>query len=211
MATVFPGKSKPKAKSDDGERRPRNRGFYVLAASTFFVWICNYNTYAFIFIHFTENLGVPHGDIGMWAAILGLTEVPFYFLMDAILPKVRNRIVYIIGMLGIALFTLLLGFVPNLLMLALLLVFRGLVWPSFQLSSFTLVNTISDPRNAATNQALVHVTVPGIALLLTGSLFGWTFDNLGPQVFFALSALMSVIAAGIVVAGFRLFDVKPSV
>ena len=130
--------------------------------------------------------------------------------MDAILPKVRIRIAYIIGMLGTALFAFLLGVVPSLTLLAPLLILRGLVWPCYQLSSFTLVNAISHPRNAATNQAILQVTMPSIALLLTGSLFGWAYDNLGPSAFFSLSALMTAIGACIVIAGFRLFDARQS-
>ena len=208
-ATVFPAKTQDKPKRGDEAKQPRNRGFYVLAASQFFVAMGTYNAYVFIFIHFVKNLGVPSADVGLWAAILGIVEFPFFFLMDAILPKVRIRIAYIVSVLGIGVFMLLMGVVPNLPLLALLLVLRGLIWPAFHLSSFTLVNAISHPRNVATNQAILQVTMPSVALLLTGSLFGWTFDNLGPVAFFLLCALMCAIGASIVIAGFRLFETKP--
>ena len=210
MTTVFPAKPKEKVKADVGPKQPRNRGFYVLAAAQFFISMGTYNAYAFIFIHFNQNLGVPSADIGLWAAILGAVEIPFFYLMDAILPRVRIRIAYIVSVLGIALFTLSLGAVSSLPLLAVLLVFRGLIWPGFYLSSFQLVNAISHPRNVATNQAIVQVTMPSIALLLTGSFFGWTFDNLGAGAFFLLCALACLIGASIVTAGFRLFETKPA-
>ncbi len=206
LATVFPAKPKEKVKDEAAPRQPRNRGFFVLAASQFFISMGTYNAYAFIFIYFSQDLGVPAADIGLWAALLGAVEVPFCYLMDRILPKMRTRSAYIISVLGIALFTVLLGAVPNLPLLALLLVFRGLAWPGFYLSSFQLVDAISQPRNVATNQALLQVTMPSIALLLTGSFFGWTFDNLGPAVFFVLCALMCALGAGIVFAGARFFE-----
>ena len=208
FATVFPAKPKLKQSAAYEERRPRNRGFYVLAASQFFISMGTYNAYAFIFIHFNINLGIAAEDIGLWAAILGGVEVPFFYLMDSILPRMRIRVGYILSVLGIAVFTILLGAVSSLPMLALLMILRGLVWPGYHLSSFTLVNAISHPRNVATNQALIQVTMPSIALVLTGSLFGWAFDNLGASAFFALCALMLVIGVGIVVAGFRLFESK---
>ena len=208
FATVFPAKPKLKPSAADEERLPRNRGFYVLAASQFFISMGTYNAYAFIFIHFNTNLGIAAEDIGLWAAILGGVEVPFFYLMDSILPRMRIRVGYILSVLGIAVFTILLGAVSSLPMLALLMILRGLVWPGYHLSSFTLVNAISHPRNVATNQALIQVTMPSIALVLTGSLFGWAFDNLGASAFFALCALMLVIGVGIVVAGFRLFEPK---
>lgn len=209
-STIFPEQSKEKPKAEDGEKQPRNRGFLVLAASQFFVAMGTYNMYSFVFIHFNQNLGIPQAHIGLWAALMGAVEFPFFFLMDAILPKLRIRIAYILGVLGTGLFAFLLGVVPSLPLLALLLVLRGLAWPCYQLSSFTLVNSISHPRNAATNQAIVQVTMPSIALLLTGSLFGWAYDNLGAGVFFSLNALMCLIAAAVIIAGFRLFDARQS-
>lgn len=210
MATVFPPKPKVKPKAAAEEKQPRNRGFYVLAVSNFFISMGTYNAYAFIFIYFNKDLGIPSVDIGLWAAILGIVEIPFFYLMDAILPKMRIRVAYIVSVLGIAVFTIALGAVETLPVLALLLVFRGLVWPGFHLSSFQLVNAISHPGNAATNQALVQVTMPSISLLLTGSLFGWTFDNLGPQAFFVVCALACATGVCIVIAGFRLIDRTPA-
>ena len=210
LSTVFPAKTADKTTAEDAPRQPRNRGFYVLAASQFFVWMGAFNSFAFIFIHFTDNLGVPPAQIGIWAAILGAVEAPFLFLMDSILPKVRIRIAYIISVFGIALFTLLLGLVQSLPMLAFVLVLRGLSWPGFHLSSFQLVNAISRPRNVSTNQALLQVTIPGAALLLTGSFFGWAYHNLGAGAFFALCALAYVIGAGVLIVGFRLFETQVS-
>ena len=207
-STIFPEGSQDKTKVEEGGRQPRNRGFYVMAASQFFVSMGTYNMYSFIFIHFNQNLDVPSAHIGLWAALMGAVEFPFFFLMDAILPRFRIRVAYIAGMLGTALFAFLLGVVQSTLLLAPLLILRGLVWPTYQLSSFTLVNAISHPRNAATNQAILQVTLPSIALLLTGSLFGWAYDNLGAAPFFSLNALMCAIGACIVIAGFRLFDAR---
>jgi NADH:ubiquinone oxidoreductase subunit K len=68
------------------------------------------------------------------------------------------------------------------------------------------MNEISHPRNVATNQAIVQVTMPGIALLLTGSLYGYAYDQFGAGAFYALCALAAAVGVGIVVACFRLFD-----
>ena len=208
MATGFPPKPKEKVKVDGGPKQPRNRGIYVLTASQFFISMGTFNAFAFLFIHLNQNLSFPSEHIGIWAAILAGVEIPFFYLMDTILPKVRIRILYIASVLGIALYTVLLGVVTSLPLLAVLLVFRGMLWPGFHLSSFRLVNAISHPRNVATNQAIVHVTMPSISLLLTGSFFGWAFDNLGAGGFFAFCALACATGACIVIAGFRLFDVR---
>lgn len=210
MSTIFPARPKHKAKRSEASKQPRNRGFYVLVASQFFLMMGIHNGFYFMFIHFSQNLGVATAEIGLWAALLGAVEIPFFVMMDTILPKVRTRTAYLAGIIGIAVFTFLLGAVQTLPALALLILFRGIVWPGFHLSSYTLVSQISHPHNAATNQAILQVTMPSIALLLTGSLFGWVFDNLGAGAFFALCALACAIAALIVIAGYRLFESQPA-
>ena len=206
LSTIFPAKPKEKAKPDSGPTQPRNRGIYVLAASQFFVTMCTHNAFAFLFIHLSQNLGVKSSDIGIWAAMLAVVEFPFYYLTDALLPRVRLPVTYIFGIIGIALTTLCIGIVPNLPLLFLLFVCRGISWPAYQLSCYRLMNAISHPRNVATNQAIVQVTMPGIALLLTGSLYGWAYDHMGAGAFYALCGLAAALGACIVIAGFRLFD-----
>ena len=210
LATIFPAKPKEKMKPQAGPKQPRNPGIYVLAASQFFVTMCTHNAFAFLFIHMSQNLGVSVAQIGLWAALLAVVEFPFYYLTDALLPRVRLRHTYALGVVGIAITTLCIGIVPNLPLLLLLFVCRGLSWPAYQLSSFRLMNAISHPRNAATNQAIVQVTMPGIALLLTGSLYGWIYDHLGAGVFFAICALAGAIGVAIALAGFRLTDARRS-
>ena len=210
MSTVFPSKPKRKAHDADVPKPPRNRGFYVLIVSQFFIYMGVQNAFQFTFIHLSENLGIATADIGLWAALLAAIEIPFFILLDSIMPRVRTRTAYIAGTLGMAAFLLLLGQIQTLPGLALLLVFRGFSWPAMHLASYTLVAEISHPSNVATNQAILHVTMPSIALLLTGSLFGWTFDHLGAGAFFSYCALICVIGATIVIAGFRLFDTNPA-
>lgn len=204
LSTIFPAKPKEKVKAAAGPKHPRNRGIYVLAASQFFVAMCTHNAFAFLFIHMSQNLGVTVAHIGLWAALLAVVEFPFYFLTDALLPRVRLRVTYAFGVVGIALTTLGIGIAPNLPLLLLLFVCRGLSWPAYQLSCYRLMNEISHPRNAATNQAIVQVTMPGIALLLTGSLYGYAYDQLGAGAFFAFCALAGALGAVIALVGFRL-------
>ena len=208
LSTIFPAKPKEKVKAEAGPKQPRNPGIYVLAASQFFVAMCTHNAFAFLFIHMSQNLGVTISHIGIWAALLALVEFPFYYMTDALLPRVRLRVTYVFGIVGIGLTTLGIGIVPNLPLLLLLFVCRGISWPAYQLSCYRLMNEISHPRNAATNQAIVQVTMPGIALLLTGSLYGWAYDHLGAGVFFALCGLAAALGACIVTVGFRLADAR---
>jgi MFS transporter, PPP family, 3-phenylpropionic acid transporter len=210
VATVFPAKPKLKEKPSDQENMPRRKGFYVMLASQFFVMMGIQNSFVFMFVHFTQNLGIATGDIGVWAALFAGVEIPFFILMDSILPRVKFRQGYIFGIVGMAAFIFLMGATQSLVVLALLILFRGLVWPSLHLSSFAVVSAISHPQNVATNQAILQVTMPSIAMLLTGSAFGWVFDHLGAFAFFGLCSLMCMIGASIMIIGYRLFDVNPA-
>lgn len=209
FATVFPARPKVHERKSVEKPGPRHKAFYVLVASHFFIMMGVQNVFNFMFIHFMENLGVATGDIGMWGALMAGLEIPFFFLMDRILTKIQPRYAYIGGALGMAVFIVLLGMAESLTVVFLLLFLRGICWPVLQLSSFRVVAEVSYIQNVATNQALIQVTTPSIAMLLTGSAFGWTFDHLSTFVFFGLCALMCVIGASIVLIMHRLFEVQP--
>ena len=78
MSTVFPAKPKRKPKDVNATKTPRNRGFYVLIVSQFFIMMGFRNTFQFMFIHFSENLAIPTAEIGVWAALLAAAEIPFF-------------------------------------------------------------------------------------------------------------------------------------
>jgi hypothetical protein len=46
----------------------------------------------------------------------------------------------------------------------------------------------------ATNQATFQVTLPALAMLITGSIAGWIFDNVGPRALFQTTTLIAVLA-----------------
>ena len=175
---------KPKAADED--RQPRNRGFYVLAASQFFISMGTYNAYAFIFIYFNQDLGMPSADIGLWAAILGVVEIPFFYVMDAILPRRCALVIaYIVSVVGIALFTIALGAVETLPVLG---AAAGL--PRIGMARLSSVVVSAGERHQPPRQrrhqssAAASDDARHFAPLGPGRLFGWVFDNLGANVSF---------------------------
>lgn len=181
----------------------RNRGFYILALSQFFVTMGIRTGYAFWMVHFTRNLGLPIANVGILMAFVAGVEVPFFMLMDKILKHANARVVYILGSLGMAFFFLVMGLTTSIWLLIPLIILRGLIWPMYHLTIFLVTSEISRPRNVATNQAIINITMPSIAVLLTGSASGWIFDNLGAFPFFAACATACLIGALIAVVGYR--------
>ena len=184
----------------------RRRGFYVLALCQFFIAIGIRGGYAFWLVHVTRNLGLPTAQIGLFMAFAAGTEVPFFMLLDPIIKRYNPRIIYMLGSLGLGAFFLTLGFTPNFFWLVILCLVRGAIWPMYHLPIFLITSQISHPRNVATNQALINVTVPSIAVLLTGSLAGWLFDTQAPWLFFSICATACFIGVGIAFVNYRLLE-----
>lgn len=199
VSTIFPTQSSDKEKNRPKISAKRHKGFYVLVVSQFFILMGFQNSFAFLFIHLTDNIGVATSSIGIWAAFLAGIEVPFFIATDKFLPRFPTRLAYILGAIGMSVFLFGLGMTENWLLVIFLFLIRGIMFPIFQLSSFRIVSEISHKQSVATNQAILHVTMPNLALLLSGSLFGWLFEHMGAFIFFAACAIMCLLGAIIVV------------
>jgi len=192
------------SKEEQAQTAPkRKRGFYILAVSQFFTMMGIRSGHAFWLVHFSQNLGLPTGQIGLVMALVAGAEVPFFVMLDPILKRSNPRVIYIIGSMGIGLFFLSLGFATSIWWVIPMILVRGLLWPMYHLPIYLVAAQISHPRNVATNQALIQITVSSLAVLLTGSAAGWIFDNLGALPFFAACAAACAIGAVIALVGYR--------
>ena len=206
LAAVFPRQTMSTQQSEelrDAAPVPRNRGLYILAVANFFAVMGFQSGFAFTFIHFSDNLGVPASILGLMSAWMAILEVPSFRMADTLLVRFGARKMYITGTTGMAIFFVMLGAIPNAIWLIAILVFRAAFWPMVNLSGFVVTTQMSDPRNVATNQALIQVTLPGIAALLTGSAAGWIFEHQGGLAFFAATAIACLVGAGIALAGYQ--------
>lgn len=181
----------------------RRRGFYVLALSQFFTTLGIRAGFAFWLVYVCRDLGLSTAKIGLFMAFVAGMEIPFFMLLDPIMKRYNPRIIYIIGSLGMGAFFAVVGFVPNLFWLIILNVVRGMIWPMYNLPIFLVTAQISHPRNVATNQAIMNVTMPSIAMLLFGSVAGWIFDHQAAWVFFLACATACTIGGLIAIVGYR--------
>lgn len=206
ISTIFPAKTATNQQDKPTQRRRPHPAFYILIISQFFIMMGIRNAFSFTFVHLVENLGVASKDIGLWAAFLAGIEVPFFILSDRYLNRWHPRNAFIAGTTALVFFYLFFAIADSQFWVFMLFLYRGVAWPVMYLSSFRLVSQISHPSNIATNQAIVHVTMPALAILLTGSTFGWIYENMSFYTFFMLSALMVGLAAALLVIFRRLFD-----
>jgi len=181
----------------------RRRGFYILALSQFFITLGIRAGFTFWLVYVSRDLGLSTAKIGLFMAFVAGVEIPFFMLLDPIMKRYNPRIIYIIGSLGMAAFFAVVGFVPNFQWLIALNIVRGMIWPMYNLPIFVVTAQISHPRNVATNQAIMNVTMPSVAMLLFGSAAGWLFDHQAAWVFFMACATACFIGAMVAIVGYR--------
>ena len=178
---------------------PRPRGFYILLASIFLYFVGASAFTAFSAIYFKRDLGASNQLIGVISSVSALSEIPAMLLIDRLIRRANIHITLAVGLFGLGALWFALSQLSSTAFLIPLMMLRGTFY-TFQVVSLTLlVSRISHPVNAATNQALAQVTVPGLAILLTGAVSGWLFDHAGARSLFQLAALMALISAGLLI------------
>jgi PPP family 3-phenylpropionic acid transporter len=181
----------------------RKPGFYVLMASGLLFYI-GVNTIAgFSNIYFQEELGASTALIGVLASVAALAEIPSMIVIDSLLKRLQIRMALYIGMLGLAGIWFAFALLEGTALLIPLMMIRGTFYTFHNVATTLLVSRISHPANVSTNQAIAQVTVPAIATLLTGSISGWIFDNMGARTLFQIISLVAVLSVLILIAGRR--------
>jgi MFS transporter, PPP family, 3-phenylpropionic acid transporter len=196
-----PRTAEPREKEAANPSRPV--GLYILLASVFLFYVGTYAFNAFSAIYFKQDLGASNEVIGILSSASALSEIPAMMLIDRLLRRADIRVTLIAGMLGLG--TLWFAFsqlIGTSLLIPLMMV-RGTFFTLQMISITLLVSRISHPANVATNQALLQVTVPGLAVLLTGSLSGWLFEHVGGRTLFQLGAVMAALSVCLLVVARR--------
>jgi PPP family 3-phenylpropionic acid transporter len=191
----LPARTAPKPESKQRVHVPHNTNLYLLAAAVFLFYVGNSAFAGFSFIFYQKVLGASNDMIGIVSALTGLAELPGMLLIDWLIKRWDARRMLLLGIIGMAVLWLTVSQMQSLALLIPLLFLRGLCFACQLVSLTLLIAEISPPEIAATNQAIVQVTVPGVATLLTGAISGWVFDHLGGRVLFGGIAGLGVISA----------------
>ncbi len=179
---------------------PRPAVFYVLVFSAGLFFVAMNATNVFGILYFKRDLGATDAFIGLAVAITALSEIPSMLIFERVAKRINLRALMVIGMAGQACFFMSLSALADAAPIIPLMMLRGTFYTFHLLSMVLLVARISHPMNAATNQALVQVTAPGLAVLLSGPVNGWVFDHLGPRALLLSAGLLALAAAGLVFA-----------
>jgi MFS transporter, PPP family, 3-phenylpropionic acid transporter len=210
-ARTTEGTYQPDDDLQDGPTRKRKPAFYILMTSWFLFYVGMSTTAGFMFIYFQQELGVSNAMIGVLAAVAALAEIPSMMLIDLLLRRVNIRATLITGILGMAALWVAMSLLAGPALLILLMMVRGTFFTFQNVSMTLLVSRVSHPTNAATNQAIAYVTVPALAVLMTGPIAGWIFDNIGPRELFQVVAMVAVLGALLLLAARRKLAAVPVV
>lgn len=190
-------------KNDALNPAKRQLGFYILMTSWFLFYVGMSALAAFMFVYFQQELGATDTMIGVLASVAALAEIPSMIIIDALLRKVNLRSTLIVGVLGMAGTWVAASVLQDTTLLIPLMIIRGTFY-TFQTVGITLlVSRISHPTNVATNQALLQVTIPALAILVTGPIAGWIYDVMGARILFQVASLVSVLAVVLLIAARR--------
>lgn len=179
----------------------RQPAFYVLMAATFLLFIGMGMSVGFANVYFQQDLGADNTLIGIITSVSALAEVPVMILMDRLLHRFKIRHTLIFGFLGTALYWFATSILVDTTYLLPVVVARAFFYTPQTIALTLLVDRISHPSNAATNQAITQVTIPAFAQLISGVFAGWVFDNLGGRVLFQMAGTVGIIATLILFFG----------
>ncbi|MFZ4816807.1 MAG: MFS transporter [Phototrophicaceae bacterium] len=196
-------------KPDSGQPVKRTYKLYPVLAAEFFMTMGIRNAFTFWLLFFQNDLGVPPNLIPLIVTFSALLEIPFFILLERPLKQGQAWFTYMLGGALFGIIWVLTGFAPNVWWLILILIPRGLAFAMWNLSSLVLINQISHPRNVSSNQAIAQVTVPSVAILVSGAPMGWLYDHYPPQLFFAVCCLFLFIGSGIMLACNKMFRAAP--
>lgn len=184
----------------------RMPAFWLIMASDLLYYVGTNAMSVFIFVYFKEYLGADDTGVGVYAAFLGLFEVPWMLVMGRVYKRLSTRTALMLGLLGQAMFMLVLALLVDQSLLLPLIAFRGFFYALQNISLTLIVTEISHPANVATNQALAWVTMPALAALVTGPIIGWMYEHTGPRLMYALAALVILVSALLLTIGRRMID-----
>jgi len=188
----------------------RPRGLYILLASVFLYYVGASAFSAFSSIYFKRTLGASDELIGLTSSLAALSEIPAMLLIDRVLRRVDIRATLMVGICGLGALWFGSSQLTGTTLLIPLMLMRGTFFTLQIISITLLVSRISHASNVATNQVLTQVTIPGLAILLTGSLNGWLFDHIGARALFQLAALLAVLSTGLLIVARKALASRPT-
>jgi PPP family 3-phenylpropionic acid transporter len=148
-----------------------------------------YETFANIYIKTT--LGANNTWIGLLGAIGSLTPIFAFIPADKTLARFGKINTLLLGMMFSALAFIFLAFAPSPIWTLPSVIFNGAGGAFYLVGLVNLLTQLGHPEQAATDQMLAQLTLPGLAGMLAQPVSGWILDTLGGQTLLIASAVIT--------------------
>jgi MFS transporter, PPP family, 3-phenylpropionic acid transporter len=179
--------------------RPRQLLFVFVVIFLFSAGKSGYETFGFVYLK--QALGAGNGLIGLLGAVTSLAPLPAYYLADRLVRRRSSEatmalsfVLFAVAALGYAAINVATGAI-------LYSAVYGVAQALFLVSLVLIMGDLGRPEQAATDQMLAQLTVPGLAGVLAQPASGWIFDVLGGRTLFTTGAGV-VLVATLLLIGF---------
>ena len=193
--TGFPERISARTKSNAPQTTLR-RAPALLALFTLIFFLTlgksGYETFSNIYIKTT--LGASNAWIGLLGAIGSLTPVFAFVPADRILARFGKINTLLVGIILSALAFLWLAFAPSPAWTLPAVIFNGAGGAIYLVGLVNLLSQLGHPAQAATDQMLAQLTLPGLAGMLAQPVSGWVFDKFGGQSLLLIGFAISVVS-----------------
>jgi len=151
-----------------------------------------YETFGNIYIKTT--LGANNTWIGLLGAVGSLTPVFAFAVADRILARFGQPTTLMLGIILSALAFLFLALAPSPIWTLPSVIFNGAGGAFYLVGLVNLLSQLGHPAQAATDQMLAQLTLPGLAGMLAQPLSGWLMDAKGGAILFSIASICSLTA-----------------
>jgi len=149
----------------------------------------------FGYVYLKQALGAGNELIGLLGAVTSLAPLPAYYLADRLLHRhsaaatmAFSFVLYALASLGYAAIQAATGAI-------IYSALYGVAQALFLVSLVLMMGDLGRPEQAATDQMLAQLTMPGLAGVLAQPAGGWVFDALGGRTLFAGGAALLLVTA----------------
>lgn len=149
----------------------------------------------FGYVYLKQALGAGNELIGLLGAVTSLVPLPAYYLADWLLRRHSAAATMAFSFVLFALAALGYAAIHSATGAILYSALYGVAQALFLVSLVLMMGDLGRPEQAATDQMLAQLTIPGLAGVLAQPASGWVFDALGGRSLFAGGAALLLVTA----------------
>jgi MFS transporter, PPP family, 3-phenylpropionic acid transporter len=151
-----------------------------------------FETFNYVFL--TNQLGANYDLIGVLGAVGGIAPIPAFYFADRCHNQLGQTWTMALGLFSFLLAYVGFALLTNPLWAIPLVVLYGFGTALFLVSMVLMLGRLGHREQAATNQMLAQLTVPGLAGIFALPISGWLFDIFGGRILFGLDAILVLSA-----------------